>query len=52
MVVSLKLELDGQLDGAGAAAMDRNVQSGLSEVLEGLDQYFSTRTAVASTAAH
>ena len=37
---------------AVVAAMDRNVQSGLSEVLEGLDQYFSTRTAVASTAAH
>ena len=37
---------------AVVAAMDRNVQSGLSEVLEGLDQYFSTRTVVASTAAH
>jgi ABC-type uncharacterized transport system auxiliary subunit len=37
---------------AVVAAMDRNVQSGLSEVLEGLDQYFATRTAVASTAAH
>jgi ABC-type uncharacterized transport system auxiliary subunit len=34
------------------AAMDRNVQSGLSEVLEGLDKYFSTRSAVASTAVH
>ncbi len=37
---------------AVVAAMDRNVQSGLSEVLEALDQYFSARTAVASTAAH
>ena len=37
---------------AVVAAMDRNVHSGLSEVLEGLDQYFSTRTVVASTAAH
>jgi ABC-type uncharacterized transport system auxiliary subunit len=37
---------------AVVAAMDRNVQSGLSAVLESLDQYFSTRTAVASTGAH
>ena len=37
---------------AVVAAMDRNVQSGLSEVLESLGQYFSTQTAVASTAAH
>jgi len=36
---------------AVVAAMDRNVQSGLSEVLEGLDKYFSTRSAVASTVA-
>jgi hypothetical protein len=36
---------------AVVAAMDRNVQSGLSELLEGLDQYFSTRSAVASTVA-
>jgi ABC-type uncharacterized transport system auxiliary subunit len=33
---------------AVVAAMDRDVQSGLSDVLESLDQYFSTRTAVAS----
>jgi ABC-type uncharacterized transport system auxiliary subunit len=33
------------------AALNRNVQSGLSEVLEGLDKYFSTRSAVASTVA-
>jgi ABC-type uncharacterized transport system auxiliary subunit len=34
---------------AVVAAMDRNVQSGLSEVMEGLDKYFSTRSTVAST---
>jgi ABC-type uncharacterized transport system auxiliary subunit len=33
------------------AALNRNVQSGLSEVLEGLDKYFSTRSAVASAVA-
>jgi hypothetical protein len=33
-------------------AMDRKVQSGLSEVLGGLDQYFSAHAAVASTTAH
>jgi ABC-type uncharacterized transport system auxiliary subunit len=37
---------------AVVAAMDRNVQSGLSEVLRGLDQYFSAHVTVASTAAH
>src|ERR1700724_653149 len=36
---------------AVVAAMDRNVRSGLSEVLEGLDKYFSTRSAAASTVA-
>ena len=36
---------------AVVAAMDRNVQSGLGEVLGGLDKYFSTRSAVASTVA-
>ena len=36
---------------AVVAAMDRNVRSGLSEVLEGLDKYFSTRSAVTSTVA-
>ncbi len=35
---------------AVVAALNRNVQSGLSEVMGGLEQYFSTRTAVASTA--
>jgi ABC-type uncharacterized transport system auxiliary subunit len=36
---------------AVVAAMDRNVQSGLSEVLESLAKYFSTRSTVASTVA-
>jgi ABC-type uncharacterized transport system auxiliary subunit len=44
--------VDGKNVPAVVAALNRNVQSGLSEVLEGLDQYFATRTAVASTAAH
>jgi ABC-type uncharacterized transport system auxiliary subunit len=34
---------------AVVAALNRNVQSGLSEVMGGLEQYFSTRSAVAST---
>jgi ABC-type uncharacterized transport system auxiliary subunit len=33
------------------AALNRNVQSGLREVTGGLEQFFSTRTAVASTVA-
>jgi ABC-type uncharacterized transport system auxiliary subunit len=37
---------------AVVAALDRNVQSGLSEVMGSLEQYFSTRAAVASTAAN
>jgi len=37
---------------AVVAALNRNVLSGLSELREGLDQYFSTHTAVASTGAH
>jgi len=36
---------------AVVAALNSNVQTGLSEVLEGLDRYFSTRSAVASTVA-
>jgi ABC-type uncharacterized transport system auxiliary subunit len=44
--------VDGKNVPAVVAALNRNVQSGLGEILEGLDQYFSTRTAVASTAAH
>jgi len=43
--------VNGKDVSAVVAAMDSNVQSGLSEVLEGLDKYFSTRSAVASTAA-
>ena len=35
---------------AVVSAMDRDVQSGLNEVLGGLDQYFSAHVAVASTA--
>jgi ABC-type uncharacterized transport system auxiliary subunit len=34
------------------AAMDRNVQNGLSEVLSALDQYFSAHASVASTTVH
>jgi ABC-type uncharacterized transport system auxiliary subunit len=44
--------VDGKNVPAVVAALNRNVQSGLSEVLEGLDKYFSTRSAVASTAVH
>jgi len=36
---------------AVVAALNRNVASGLSELREGLDQYFSTHAAVASTGA-
>ena len=43
--------VDGKNVPAVVAALNRNVQSGLSEVLEGLDKYFSTRSAVASTVA-
>jgi hypothetical protein len=35
---------------AVVASVNRNVQSGLNEVLEGLDQYFSTHAPVRSTA--
>lgn len=37
---------------AVVAAMDRNVQSGLSELLGGLEQYFSAHAASASAAHH
>ena len=43
--------VDGKNVPAVVAALNRNVQSGLSEVLEGLDKYFSTRSAIASTVA-
>ena len=44
--------VDGKSVPAVVAAMDRNVQNGLSEVLSGLDQYFSAHASVASTAVH
>ena len=43
--------VDGKSVPAVVAALNRNVQSGLSEVMGGLEQYFSTRSAVASTVA-
>jgi ABC-type uncharacterized transport system auxiliary subunit len=42
--------VDGKDVKAVVAAMNRNVQSGLSEVMEGLGQYFSTHTIAGSTA--
>jgi cholesterol transport system auxiliary component len=44
--------VDGKDVPAVVAALNRNVASGLSELREGLDQYFSRHTAVASTGAH
>jgi ABC-type uncharacterized transport system auxiliary subunit len=44
--------VDGKDVPAVVAALNRNVASGLSELREGLDQYFSTHTAVASTGTH
>jgi len=44
--------VDGKDVPAVVAALNRNVASGLSDLREGLDQYFSTHTAVASTVAH
>jgi ABC-type uncharacterized transport system auxiliary subunit len=43
--------VDGKDVKAVVAAMDRNVQSGLREVIGGLEQYCSSHTAVASTVA-
>jgi ABC-type uncharacterized transport system auxiliary subunit len=43
--------VDGKDVAAVVAALNRNVLSGLSELREGLDRYFSTHGAVASTAA-
>ena len=40
--------VNGKDTSAVVAALNRNVQSGLSEVMGGLEQYFSTRAAVAS----
>lgn len=42
--------VDGKNVTAVVAAIDRNVQNGLHEVTRGLEQYFSARPAVASTA--
>ena len=44
--------VNGKTVPAVVGAMDRNVQSGLSEILEGLDQYFSAHGLVSSTALH
>ena len=47
--------VDGKDVRAVVAALNRNVLSGLSglsELSEGLDQYFSTHTVAASTEAH
>jgi ABC-type uncharacterized transport system auxiliary subunit len=42
--------VNGKDVSAVVAAMDRDVQTGLGEVLTGLDQFFSSHTASASTA--
>jgi cholesterol transport system auxiliary component len=44
--------VDGKDVPAVVAALNRNVASGLSDLREGLDQYFSTHTAVASPEGH
>ncbi len=44
--------VDGKDVSAVVAALNRNVLSGLSELREGLDQYFSKHIAVGSTAAN
>ena len=44
--------VDGKDVPAVVAALNPNVVSGLSDLREGLDQYFSTHSAVATTAAH
>jgi ABC-type uncharacterized transport system auxiliary subunit len=44
--------VDGKDVPAVVSALNRNVVSGLSDLREGLDQYFSTHTAVASSGAH
>lgn len=44
--------VDGKDVSAVVAAMNRNVQSGLNEVLRGLDQYFSAHASVASKGGH
>jgi ABC-type uncharacterized transport system auxiliary subunit len=42
--------VNGKSVSAVVAAMDRNVQSGLSEIVGGLDHYFSARGTIISTA--
>jgi cholesterol transport system auxiliary component len=44
--------VDGKDVAAVVAAINRNVQNGLGEVLGGLEEYFSRQTAVGSAAAH
>jgi cholesterol transport system auxiliary component len=44
--------VDGKDVPAVVAALNRNVANGLSELREGLDQYFSTHAEVASTGTH
>lgn len=44
--------VDGKDISAVIAAMNRNVQSGLGKILEGMNQYFSAHAPVASTAVH
>ena len=44
--------VNGKDVSAVVGALDRNVQMGLSEIIEGLDHYFSAKSAVASAAAH
>ena len=44
--------VDGKDVTAVVAAINRNVQNGLTEVIEGLGEYFSRRTAAASAVAH
>jgi ABC-type uncharacterized transport system auxiliary subunit len=44
--------VDGKDVAAVVAAIDRNVQSGLTEVIGGLDEYFSKQTAAGLFARH
>jgi ABC-type uncharacterized transport system auxiliary subunit len=44
--------VDGKDVAAVVAAMNRNIQSGLSEVMDGLNEYFSMHTADSSTTAN
>jgi ABC-type uncharacterized transport system auxiliary subunit len=44
--------VDGKNVPAVVAALNRNVLSGLNEVTEGLDQYFSSHQSIASTTAN